>query len=130
MKIIYRFFFASVLLLIQLSLSAQIDSVFSNDNIEVIYPDIIVKTVEQEIQIKITDKEIARQIEGKEVTVDFNQHKIKRRVLDGSIIILYDFPEKEMITISIGETIHTQNTNPIPLWLSILPPLIAISGSW
>ncbi len=126
MKIIYSFFFTSVLLLTQLSLSAQIDSVFSNDNIEVIYPDIIVKTVEQEIQIKITDKEIARQLEGQEVTVDFNQHKIKRRVLDGSIIILYDFPEKEMITISIGETKHTKNVNPIPLWLSILPPLIAI----
>ncbi len=122
----FRLFFGSLFLLIQLAASAQDTHEFSDDQIEVIFPNIIVKTVEQEIVINITDTELARQLEGQEITVGLNEEELILPIENGSVLILYDFPEEEELTISIGEVKRTKAVNPIPLWLSILPPLIAI----
>jgi len=122
----FRLFFGSLFLLIQLAASAQDTHIFSDDQVEVIFPDIIVKTVEQEIVINITDTELARQLEGQEIAVNLNEEELILPIENGSVLILYDFPEEEELTISIGEVKRTKAVNPIPLWLSILPPLIAI----
>lgn len=126
MNFMYRLFFGFLFLLIQIGASAQNIPAFSDDQIEVIFPSIIVKTVEQEILISITDTELARQLEGTKTKVSLNNDELLLPIENGSLIILYDFPDKEKLTISIGEVKETKAVNPIPLWLSILPPLIAI----
>jgi Na+/H+ antiporter NhaC len=126
MNLMFRLFFGSLFLLIQLAASAQNTHSFSDDQIEVIFPNIIVKTVEQEIVINITDMELARQLEGQEIKVGLNEEELILPIENGSVIILYDFPEEEELTICIGEIKRTKLAHPIPLWLSILPPLIAI----
>lgn len=122
----FRLFFGFLCLLLHIGAWAQTTQTFSDDQIEVIFPDIIVKTVEQEILIKITDLELARRLEGQKITVGLNDEELLLHIENGSILILYEFPEKEELTISIGEVTRAKAVNPIPLWLSILPPLIAI----
>jgi Na+/H+ antiporter NhaC len=122
----FRLFFGFLFLLIQIGASAQDTHVFSDDQIEVIFPNIIVETVEQEIVIHITDAELARRLEGQELTVGLNEEELILPIENSSIIIFYDFPEEEEVTISIGKVISSKAVHPIPLWLSILPPLIAI----
>jgi len=122
----FRLFFGILVLLVQVAASAQDTHAFSDEQIEVIFPNIIVKTVEQEIVIHITDAELARQLEGQELTVGLNEEALIVPIENGSMLILYDFPEEEEVTISIGEVTRTKTVHPIPLWFSILPPLIAI----
>lgn len=126
MKIAYRILFGFLFLFIQTGAFSQDKPAFSEDNIEVIYPLIIVKTVEQEIGIQITDKELTRQLEGRQIIVRLNNKEQILPVREGVIQLLYDFPKEEEITINIGEVTHSKAVHPIPLWLSILPPLIAI----
>jgi Na+/H+ antiporter NhaC len=46
--------------------------------------------------------------------------------LDGKFIFTKVFHQKEELTIGIGSIIQTKKINPIPIWTSVLPPLIAI----
>ncbi len=48
------------------------------------------------------------------------------RVEDGMVIINKSFSSKEELTISVAGGAFTKTITPIPLWMSILPPLIAI----
>jgi len=96
------------------------------DNTEIELPAIIVKNVSQEIRITISDRDVAVMHEGKFMDVTINGKVHSCEVVHGSIRFDYNFPEKEKLSISIGELNFSKDVNPIPLWLSILPPLIAI----
>lgn len=45
---------------------------------------------------------------------------------DGKLILKYTFIHKETLTIKVGNWSQSRNVTPIPLWMSILPPLLAI----
>ena len=45
---------------------------------------------------------------------------------DGKFIFQHIFKEKEELTISIGSFSFSKIVNPVPLWMSVIPPLIAI----
>ena len=126
MTFAYRILFGFLFLILQTGAFAQNLPDLSAANIEVQYPQIIVKSVEQEIKIHITDRELAREMEAMPIHVRLNDNEYVLAVESGSVIILYDFPLKEELTISMGDLKHSKKVNPIPLWLSILPPLIAI----
>lgn len=115
-------------LLITSSIAAfsQTDVVFNPKSIDIELPPIIVKGITQEISIHIIEREIAKATEGKKVKINLNGEPIEREVIHGIIILNYDFPEKETLNIGIGNFNFKKEVNPIPLWLSILPPLIAI----
>ncbi len=48
------------------------------------------------------------------------------KISQGILFVNYDFPVKEQLSIGIGDFNFNQDVNPIPLWFSIFPPLIAI----
>ena len=98
----------------------------TNENIEVSFPNIIVKGVEQKIELKITNKATQEYFNNKQVVVNTSGTSQNIVVIDGVITIPYNFNKQEILTISVGNYTHTQPVNPMPLWLSILPPLIAI----
>jgi len=105
---------------------SQSDQELSSNNTEINLPPIIVKGLSQEITIVITDREIAKIYEGRKVSLTLNGDELESKVIHGKIILDYDFPEKETLSIGIGDIDYQNDVNPIPLWLSILPPLIAI----
>jgi Na+/H+ antiporter NhaC len=113
-------------LLLPLGFSGQDDLDFTKENTTIIFPEIIVEGVEQNIVIELTDREIAKQLEGQIFTVFINKQKTEGELFHGKIEIPYNFPEKENLSVSVGTYTQTKETNPIPLWFSILPPLIAI----
>lgn len=98
----------------------------NQQNSIVIFPEIIVKGVEQNIKIEVTDRETAKQLEGQFFDVTINKQFVRSELIHGVIEIPYNFPKKEKITVSTQAFSQTKESNPIPLWFSILPPLIAI----
>lgn len=100
--------------------------VLTNQNTEIDFPEIIVKDVQYNIDIKITDEEIAHKLNNKKVDVIVAGDKVLYPVKNGIISVPYTFIQKDTLTISIGDFSHSEPVNPIPLWLSIIPPLLAI----
>jgi|FLOH01.1.fsa_nt_gi Na+/H+ antiporter NhaC len=115
-----------LLLLVNISCYPNETDVFTNQNIEVSFPEIIVKDVQQTIDLRITDEEIANSFNNNVINVKLSGEIIAAVVKNGSITIPYTFDKKEILTISIGDFSQSEPVNPIPLWLSVLPPLIAI----
>lgn len=93
-------------------------------NPEICFDPIIIKGLETVITI-VPGKESAFD-SIKEFTMFFNGEPVKANIADNIIKINYTFHQKEKITISSGKFHFSKSIDPIPLWLSILPPLIAI----
>ncbi len=122
-----RLVFVSLfLLLVNISCYANETYVFTNQNTEISFPNIIVQGVEQSIEIKITDEATADYFNNKFIDVLISGTSQKAEVIDGIITLPYNFYKQETLTISVGNFSHSEPINPMPLWLSILPPLIAI----
>ena len=105
---------------------AQNKSHFSEENLEVILPEIIVTNVDQQITIKLSNRELAKELEGQNIEIRVNSQILEKEIINGLILLDYDFPTKEELVIGVGDFNFKQKVNPIPLWLSIIPPLIAI----
>ncbi|MDG1901825.1 MAG: hypothetical protein P8I80_06290 [Bacteroidales bacterium] len=95
-------------------------------NTKLVLPNIVVKGVNQELQLKITDLSLGKKLNQNDIKVLINDSAYVGQVIDGSVIIEYNFPSKETIKVSTGNFRDSVPVNPIPLWLSILPPLLAI----
>ena len=115
-----------LILLLSFTAYSSESEILTQYNTTFTFPNIIVKGVEQSIEIKITDKETADYFNNKQVIINISDIKQKAEVIDGVITLPYNFDKQETITISIGNLTHSEPVNPMPLWLSILPPLIAI----
>ena len=57
-------------------------------------------------------------VNGKIIPIDWNQYS-------GTATFLV-LPGERLVRVEIGETILEKAINPIPLWMSVLPPLVAI----
>ncbi|RXQ96815.1 Na+/H+ antiporter NhaC family protein [Ancylomarina salipaludis] len=89
------------------------------------YPSIIVAKVKQTITIK-TNASFIDQIKSDQLQILINGNNTTYEIEDSNLKLKYKFTQKEVVQIQIGEFADTIEINPIPLWLSILPPLIAI----
>ena len=85
---------------------------------------IIIKGVETFITINAGENHSFGSIN--EIHLLINGETINAKVIDDKSTIAYKFQHKEVLTISSGTFLFSKNIDPIPLWLSILPPLIAI----
>lgn len=83
-------------------------------------PSIIVQRVKSEI--KITPESIIQEIPI--VYVNGIETEVKHEA--GSLILKYTFDKAEELSIRIGSFDYSKKVTPIPIWMSILPPLIAI----
>ena len=59
-------------------------------------------------------------------SVYVNEEKIDVYFIDGKTEFKYTFNDNKLLRVSCGEITATKEVNPIPLWFSIIPPLIAI----
>ncbi|MDP3441576.1 MAG: hypothetical protein Q8T08_01840, partial [Ignavibacteria bacterium] len=97
-----------------------------SDCLEVTLPHVIVSDVKQSIQLKIISDDSFGQLEGVEKTVIFNGRPILLTFNRNKAEIIHDFPDKEQLTIIVDDFQWTKLVRPIPLWMSVLPPLVAI----
>ena len=86
-------------------------------------PDVIIQHIPADIEVSIPELKdnladsVDIRINNKLSTVVFK---------NGLYIFEYEFDGLEELTISIGDLSVSNNITPVPLWMSILPPLIAI----
>lgn len=99
------------------------DGVPSDQEMSVEFPPVIVKYVSVDVvlqfpadQVSINDT-VSLIINGEITTLPLN---------NGKAIISRTFEQKENLTIQWKDAVFSKEVDPIPLWMSILPPLIAI----
>ena len=98
----------------------------SSDDVRVEMTDIIVKNIETEIKLHFKNPEFRQVYEGLPITVYINNKPIVVRVNKGAASFKYKFTQKENFEIKVSEFTFSKKVTPIPLWFSVIPPLIAI----
>lgn len=126
MKFVRIVFLFALFAMLSQSIFAQNQHIINANNTEISLPDIIVRDVKQNIEIHISDKEAVEYLNNTTQLLILNDKNYPAKFHNGVATIVYNFPEKETLTISIGDLNTSIPVNPIPLWLSIIPPLIAI----
>lgn len=98
---------------------------FSQADFQVSVPQVLVSDVVQDIEVRVRG-ELFGQLEGQTVIAEFNGEPLELVFEKNLAVISYNFPEEEQLTLSIDSFYWEKHITPIPLWMSILPPLIAI----
>jgi len=93
--------------------------------IEVEFQPIIVQGIETEIEILLPEHfyEVGR-LEELSILINDEEHQLP--VIDGKIVFFHTFSETEEMVIQVDDYSFAKSIRPIPIWMSILPPLIAI----
>ncbi len=97
----------------------------ANEEIKVELPKIIVQKVPCNIKIFLSD-ELAQKYGETPPVFFINGKEIKAEINNNELIIKHSFTKKQALYIQLDGFDFKKNINPIPLWMSILPPLIAI----
>lgn len=95
-------------------------------DVEVEMTDVVVKGIETNIRLNFKDREFRQKYEGYPITIVVNGQKMVSRLTKGTAIIQYKFTKEQVLKINASGFEYTKKVNPIPLWFSIIPPLIAI----
>ena len=98
------------------------EEIFEN-NIYVVFPEIIVSDIQCDIKLFIIDQD-GTSLYPKSIIV--NGEEVIPKIIENELWIDFVFKEKEEIYIQSGNFEYKKTVNPIPLWLSIIPPLLAI----
>ncbi|MFO7940436.1 MAG: Na+/H+ antiporter NhaC family protein [Bacteroidales bacterium] len=123
--------FAFLLFFVPASLTAQLpsDSLLTHlteEDVEVDMPMVIMKGVKTPITLHFTSPEFRKAYEGYRVTFYVAGKPVSAKIDKGKAALHYTFQQKESFNLSIGSYQYQRNVKPIPLWFSIIPPLIAI----
>ncbi|MDA3953030.1 MAG: hypothetical protein PF485_05255 [Bacteroidales bacterium] len=100
--------------------------ILNNDDVTVEMTNIVVKGIDVKIILNFKNQEFRRKFEGYPVTIKVNDKPVVLRIVKGSGTFSYKFTEKQDFKITISEYTYTKTITPIPLWFSVIPPLIAI----
>ncbi len=99
---------------------------FNEGEVQVQMTNIIVKGIEADITVSFKNQEFIRNFEGYPVTIIVNNKPVFARVVKGNANFKYQFKEDQNFEIKVSNYTYTKKITPIPLWFSIIPPLIAI----
>ncbi len=108
-----------------LSLLAQAQQ-FDANSLEVKLPRVIVSNVSQTITLKLSNDSLLSTFEGVEKVIQFNGALIPVTFHLGEASFQHNFPKEQNLNIAVDGFSWAKDVSPIPLWMSILPPLIAI----
>ena len=115
-----------ILLAVITPLQAQETLPVEQDDIEVEFPFIIIQHIPFTIDFKVVDPIKAAAIEGHELSVRINGKTEKVLINDGLGKISFTASQKQGLVIRADDFSFRKDLTPVPLWMSILPPLIAI----
>ena len=96
---------------------------FANDNFEIEVPSVLVKGVEANVEVKL----MGSMKNAEPLMVTFNKVQFEITDIENNTFKLPFVPENQAgIEVTVGNELIIEEINPIPLWLSVIPPLIAI----
>ncbi len=123
----YLHLFIALSFIAFLTFPARADSVrLTQDDVQLNYFPVVVRGVTVDFSILITDSLKRTKLEGKKVTIKVNDVEQKLPVYQGAIDFQKSFSEKSELNLTIDQAEIDIDVNPMPLWMSILPPLLAI----
>jgi len=102
------------------------DFSISHDDLQINISQIIIKNVSTSIEIDFLNSNYQRDLINGNVKAYVNDSLYVLQFVEGMANFEYIFEEKEIFTIEIDDFVYTKAVNPIPLWMSILPPILAI----
>lgn len=88
-------------------------------------PSIIVKNIDYDITLEV-DSSMGNIINGKHINLLVNNKITTVYFQNNSGSFVHRFTKKEKFTISMDKLFFTKTISPIPLWFSIIPPMLAI----
>ena len=89
-------------------------------------PEIIVSGVDQQVNVTLTDKDLYGHFENQKIEVTINGEDDTLTFHDGSLVFEMQFSTEDEYAVHSDLFSFSGSVNAIPLWMSILPPLIAI----
>ena len=127
MKKIYKVLLLFIIFILPFFCIAENKNIeISKDDINITFQKIIVQNVETEISIFLKNNEKKDYYEGKVIPVKINKTHKTIIFKNGKAIIHHTFSTKENFLFTLDKFSYHKTINPIPIWLSILPPLLAI----
>jgi Na+/H+ antiporter NhaC len=109
---------------------------FANDNpvgpnlsekdVEIEMTHVIMKGINANVKVHFKNPEFRKIFEGYPVTIKVNNTPVVARVVKGTAEFSYKFTKKQDFKLEISGYTYTKKVNPIPLWFSVIPPLVAI----
>ena len=107
-------------------LSGQEKPFIGKQDIRAELPFIIVQDIPFTINIELTNPDLAEELENKILSIKVCGESKGIQIHKGKGSFIYSLEERKAVSIVADEYIYTKEVTPIPLWMSILPPLIAI----
>jgi Na+/H+ antiporter NhaC len=98
---------------------------FDSSNLSVTLPAIVMQDIATPVTFKITDPAFRSMVHGN-VAVIIDGKEILANFIYGEAVVNVVFQTDRIFTIEAGGFSFSRYVTPIPLWLSVLPPLIAI----
>src|SRR6056297_1878394 len=123
--------YSKKLILLFFILLIPISAIFSADKndknlLEVEHTNIIIKNIDHKFQLIFKDRQFINEHEGKEISIRVNGKPIEVKVKRGKAVFHHKFKEETDLFIEFHDFQYEKHINPIPLWFSIIPPLVAI----
>jgi Na+/H+ antiporter NhaC len=125
-KLILYLCLLPVLLAGSLSMKAEEVPAIRQDDLAVELPFVIVRHIPFTIGIEITRPELAAAMEGRELEINFGEETVGLMISNGKGKFNHTLYRKQDLSFECGSFSFSKRITPIPLWMSILPPLIAI----
>ncbi|MFP4059238.1 MAG: Na+/H+ antiporter NhaC family protein [Bacteroidales bacterium] len=132
----YKHFIKLITFILSLSIYTTIDGYsgqntniskhFHNQGFEINFPAFTVKNIPSTIKLQITSDSLGNLLEGDTLRGYINQSSVKAVVDNGLARFQFVPDRKETLVFTFQGHEYKEPVNPIPLWFSILPPLIAI----
>jgi Na+/H+ antiporter NhaC len=87
---------------------------------------VVVRNINIDITIHFNNPVFRQIMEGLPVTIYINNQPKIAKVIKGEAHLVYAFEHKQNLEIKVSEYTFKKHVNPIPLWFSVIPPLVAI----
>ncbi|MFO8234318.1 MAG: Na+/H+ antiporter NhaC family protein [Bacteroidales bacterium] len=98
----------------------------NDQDLEIEHTDIIVKNIDHEIELIFKNPDFIKEKEGKDIEVYVNGEPKTLTIYKGKASFNHQFTKETDLKIVYEDYKYVKSVNPIPLWFSIIPPLIAI----
>ncbi|MCF8330871.1 MAG: Na+/H+ antiporter NhaC family protein [Bacteroidales bacterium] len=122
-KIYFLLFF---LILFFVSYGSANSVKLSNKDISLDYFPVIVKNIETGFTLHINDSTKRTRLEGETLNIVINGETHSLPVFRGKVVFKKQFKQRTNFQLTIDQAHFKEEIHPIPLWMSILPPLLAI----
>ncbi|MGM0530172.1 MAG: Na+/H+ antiporter NhaC family protein [Bacteroidota bacterium] len=95
-------------------------------DVQVEHTDIIVRNIEHEITLQFQKEEFREVYEGEKISLQVNDQPVEVEITKGKATFPWEFSEETDFTINYQDFEYQTHINPIPLWFSVIPPVVAI----